>query len=60
MPVRGLLHSKCWYNLKIGAINVMRALAVALFSLISTILAKMLKKYHISRNSMPFARSIFA
>jgi hypothetical protein len=33
MPVRGLLRSKCWYNLKIGAINVMRVLAVALFYL---------------------------
>jgi hypothetical protein len=33
MPVRGLLYSKCWYNLKIGAINVMRVLAVALFYL---------------------------
>ena len=37
MPVRGLLRSKCWYNLKIGAINVMRVLAVALFYLFLTL-----------------------
>lgn len=32
MPIRGLLRSKCWFNLKIGAINVMRVLAAALFN----------------------------
>ena len=38
MPVRGLLCSKCWYNLKIGAINVMRVLAAALLRFVCTII----------------------
>jgi len=32
MPVRGLLRSKLWFGFKIGAINVKRVIAAALFS----------------------------
>jgi hypothetical protein len=47
MPVRGLLCSKCWFNLKIGAVNVMRVLAAALLNFISTILSSMTKRHSI-------------
>jgi len=47
MPVRGLLCSKCWFNLKIGAVNVMRVLAAALSNFIFTILSNMTKRHSI-------------
>jgi hypothetical protein len=47
MPVRGLLCSKCWFNLKIGAVNVMRVLAAALLSFIFIILSNMTKRHSI-------------
>lgn len=34
MPVRGYVRTKCWYYLKIGAINVMRVLAAASLSVV--------------------------
>jgi hypothetical protein len=45
MPVRGLLRSKCWFDLKIGAINVMRVLAIALYKLVFIILAQKIRTY---------------
>ena len=52
MPVRGLLRSKCWFNLKIGAINVMRVLAAALLSFIFTIISNMVDRYSIFQKSL--------
>lgn len=45
MPVRGLMRSKCWFNLKIGAINVMRVVAATLFRFIWAGLFNMSRKY---------------
>ena len=60
MPVRGLLRSKCWFNLKIGAINVMRVLAASLLSFIFAIISGMLDRYSIFRKSLLFYDSVFA
>lgn len=37
MPVRGLVRSKMWFSLKVGAINVKRVLKRVLILLISNI-----------------------
>jgi len=49
MPVRGYLRSKCWFFLKVGAINVKRMLAYASFNAFCTFLYKLFYHFQFSR-----------
>jgi hypothetical protein len=52
MPVRGLLRSKCWFNLKIGAINAMRVMAAASLSLFFAVISSISNRCSILRKSL--------
>ena len=49
MPVRGYVRSKCWFFLKVGAINVKRMLAYASFNAFCTFLYKLFYHFQFSR-----------
>ncbi len=49
MPVRGYLRSKCWFFLKVGAINVKRMLAYASLNAFCTFLYKLFYHFQFSR-----------
>ena len=49
MPVRGYLRSKCWFFLKVGAINVKRVLAYASLNAFCTFLYNLFYHFQFSR-----------